>query len=421
MATKPQSVVSVSTQVVLHVPPQFIKRIPDPHDTRRWCYVGTIPALEAVKLLRGNANPRVGDLKGKVAEEIRATIHSEPREFHLRNRGLIVSTPEATFDTDLRTLTLDNPKTENPNVLWGLLDGGHTFDVLREESSAAAGVDADGSLATLKDTWLDVKIRVGLIKDEIISAAAGNNTSTQLRPWTLANYKGQLAPIHEMVDKGMPDLAKDIAFKENETNEDSGEERWWDVLDVLQRMTLLNTYLYPGYETSKHPVVAYASKSKVLDDYLRNPESYKGMSRIVSDVFRMPAIVESKLSHLPKVNGNLAFATRVKSGDINHALRGQTKFTRKYRINDAVLFPMVAALRPLIEGESPKSLEWVIEPIEFLDAHIEAIYQTFLNFYQDEVDDKTNKRSLSGMGKDARLWQTLHAKVLAILAKPRKK
>jgi hypothetical protein len=407
--------------VVLHVSPQFIKRIPDPHESRRWFYTGTIPALEAVKLLRGNANPRLGDLKGKVAEEIRATIHNDPREFHLRNRGLIVSTTEATFDTDLKTLTLENPKTENPNVLWGLLDGGHTYDVLREECGAAAGNDADGSLATLKDTWVDVKIRVGLTRDEIIPAAAGNNTSTQLRPWTLANYKGELAPIHDMVTKTMPDLAKDIAFKENETNEETGEERWWDVLDVLQRMTLLNTYLYPGYETSKHPVVAYSSKSKVLDDYLRNPETYKGMSKIAASVFRLPAIVESKLSHLPKVNGNLAFATRVKAGDLNHALLGQPKFTRKYRISDAVLFPMVAALRPLIEGESGKPVEWAVDPVEFLDNNIEALYQTFLNFYQDEVDDKTNKRSLSGMGKDGRLWQTLHAKVLAILAKPKKK
>ena len=33
---------SKSNQVVLHVDPKFMKRVPDPHDPRRWNYVGTI-------------------------------------------------------------------------------------------------------------------------------------------------------------------------------------------------------------------------------------------------------------------------------------------------------------------------------------------------------------------------------------------
>jgi hypothetical protein len=419
MTTK--TAVPASTQVVLHVSPQLIKRIPDPHETRRWCYVGTIPALEGVKLLRGTANPRMGNLKSKVAEDIRNTIQNEPQEFHLYNRGMIVSAPEANFDTDNKTLTLENPTVENASVLWGILDGGHTFDVLNEQAQVAAG-DGSGasSLAALKDTWIDVKIRVGLTKEEVITAAAANNTSVQLRPWTLANYRGQLALVKQMVVKEMPDLADDIAFKENETNEGTGEERYWDVLDVLQRMTLLNTVLYPGFDPSKHPLVAYSSKSRVLDLYLDDPNKYKAMSQIVGSAFRMPAIVEAKLSQLSKVHGNLAFVTRAKSGEVDPALKGHSTSIRKFRLSDAVLFPIVAALRPLIEMDGGK-LQWTVDENQFVDDHIGALYDTFHSFYKDEVSDKTNKGSLSGMGKDARLWQLLHAKVLAILATPKRK
>ena len=418
MASTSQS--PASTQVVLHVAPQFIKRIPDPHETRRWYYTGTIPALEAVKVLRGNANPRFADLKGKVADEIRGTVHNEPKEFHLRNRGLIISTPSATLDTDTKTLTLENPKIENETLLWGLLDGGHTWDVLCEELQLAAGEDPDGALSSLKDTWVDFKIRVGLTKDEVVAAAAANNTSTQLRPWTLATYKGQLAPIQTLVKKSMPQLSQEIAFRENETNQSTGTECYWDVLDLLQRMTLLNTEIYPGYDPSTHPVVAYASKSKVLELYLANPKAYQAMGPILKTAFQMPAIIESKISRLPKINGNLAFANKVKAGDVDRSLESNNSHVRKYKISDAVVFPMVAALRPLIDSESG-SQEWTIDPLDFLDENVEALYQTFLNYYQREVTDKTTKSSLSGMGKDMHLWRTLHAKVLAILAKPKRK
>jgi hypothetical protein len=420
MASKPATFIPASAQVVLHVDPKFIKRVPDPHDARRWNYVGTIPAMEVLKLRRGTANPRNANLGSKVAGEILDTIRNAPMEFHLRNRGLIVSTPDANLDTDSKTLVLDNPKVEKETILWGILDGGHTFDVLSQEAEAAAGDNGLPALAGLKDTWVDIKIRVGLTKDEVVSAAAANNTSTQLRPWTLANFKGQLQPIRQMVEKQLPDLAGDIAFNENQTNDITGQERYWDVLDVLQRMTLLNAVVYPGFDPSRHPVIAYSSKSKVLEEFLKAPDKYRGVANILGDAFRMPAVIEAKLSQLNKVHGNLAFVTKAKPGEVDPALRGKHAIVRKYRTSDAVLFPMVAALRPLIDENGGK-LDWTTDPIEFLDNNIDALFQTLLSFYKDEVEDKTNKRSLSGMGKDARLWQTLHAKVLAILAKPKKR
>jgi len=294
-----------------------------------------------------------------------------------------------------------------------------------EQAATAAGDDPGAShIAALKDTWVDVKIRVGLTKDEVIAAAVANNTSAQLRPWTLANFKGQLQPLKQIVTKEMPDLVGDIAFKENETNEATGEERTWDVLDVLQRATLLNVELFPGFEPSKHPVVAYASKSRVLDLYLDDPSKYKGMSPIIASAFRMPAIVEAKLSHLPKVHGNLAFVTKARSGEVDDSLKGhpgpangyQTGYwQRKYRISDAVLFPIVAALRPLIDSNGGKQ-EWVRDEVQFLEDHIPALFDTFLSFYRDEVADKTKQSVPLRDGQDMRLWQILHAKVLAILA-----
>jgi AIPR protein len=141
MSTKSDN--TANNQVVIHIDPKFVKRVPDPHESRRWNYVGTIPAREAIKLLRGTANPRSANLASKVSGEIRDTIHNAPQEFHLRNRGLIVSTPEANLDTDSKTLTLENPKVEKESILWGILEGGHTFDVLSEE--AAAATDGNGS------------------------------------------------------------------------------------------------------------------------------------------------------------------------------------------------------------------------------------------------------------------------------------
>jgi AIPR protein len=407
-------------QIVIEVDPKFMKRVPDPHDTRRWNYVGTIPALEAVKLVRGTANPREANLGSKVAEDIRDSIHNAPTEFHLRNRGLIVTASDASLDTERRKLTLENPRAENDSILWGILDGGHTYKVLCEEHEFAKDGNNNGSsgMDAMKHTWVDIKIRLGLNKDEVISAAAANNTSAQLRPWTLANFKGQLEPLRRMVQRHLPEHSGNIAFKENEINEETGQERYWDVLDLLQRMTLLNTQLFPGFDASRHPVIAYASKSKVLDLFLKEPDSFASMAGIVADAFRMPAIVESKLTHSKKIHGNLAFANKAKPGEIDGTLKGKPNLTRRYRISDAVLFPTVAALRPLIDDSGGK-LTWRIEPVEFLDRNVETLMQAFLGYYKENVEDKTNKASLSGMGKDIGLWQTMHATVLGILARPK--
>lgn len=406
--------IASKNEIVIHVSPQFIKRMPDPHDQRRWNYVGTIPALEAIKLLRGSANPRESNLASKVSGMIRDTIQNSPKEFHLMNRGLIVSAVDATLDTEAKRLIIQNPSNAE-GTLWGILDGGHTHDVLKEAAQSAVGADGAVELASLKDVWVDVKIRLGLAKDEVIDAAEANNTSAQLRPWTLANFRGDLAPLKALIDKEMPDLSTEIAFKENQTNPETGQLCEWDVLNLLQRMTLLNIWRYPGYDPSKHPVESYSSKAKVLEKFVESPEKYLHMSGLIGDAFRMPAILEAKLSQLPKIHGRLAFLTKAKSGEVDASLRGKHALVRKYRVSDAVLFPMVAALRPLIEEHGSK-LRWMVDPIEFLDENLEALYQAFLQFYNGEVEEKNRKGSLSGMGKDARLWSVLHAKVLAILA-----
>jgi hypothetical protein len=153
--------------------------------------------------------------------------------------------------------------------------------------------------------------------------------------------------------------------------------------------------------------------------FIKEPEKYCSAGAILADSFRMAAVIEAKVSFLSKVHGNMAFVTKAKLGEVDPSLTGKYATPRKYRISDAVLFPMVAALRPLVDENNGK-LEWGRDPYEFLDKNVEALFQTFLTYYRDEVEDKTSKRSLSGMGKDARLWQTLHAKVLAILASNRK-
>src|SRR6185312_4520977 len=74
-------------------------------------------------------NVRDPKMTGSVPDAIRESIRGNPDMFAFLNRGIVISVEAAQFDnkTNMLTLSLRDP------ALHGLLDGGHTYNILMEQ------------------------------------------------------------------------------------------------------------------------------------------------------------------------------------------------------------------------------------------------------------------------------------------------
>jgi hypothetical protein len=79
-------------------------------------------------------------------------------------------------------------------------------------------------------------------------------------------------------------FGKQIAYTENEPGE-------YDILDVIRRLTVFCKELFPG-KSGKHPVIAYASKSKCLELFLTNKKQFLALRPILVDCFRLHDQIE---------------------------------------------------------------------------------------------------------------------------------
>src|SRR6266404_3278211 len=120
-------------------------------------------------------NVRDPKTKGSVPAAIRTGFLDNPELFLFMNRGLVLSVDSVSFDQKASTLTIH---LGDPN-LHGLLDGGHTYKIVRE-------IEADDD----KTRYVKIEILEGLQADNLTSVVDARNTSNQVADESLMNLAG---------------------------------------------------------------------------------------------------------------------------------------------------------------------------------------------------------------------------------------
>jgi hypothetical protein len=401
------SVISPSTTVRLSVPPSNIKRLDDPHEDARYAYEVQVPITEAAKLIIGRANPRKQDTSKKLARDIMETLQTSPEIFHLKNRGIWVAASRADYDNQTQTLTLLCPQGPGEKR-YGIVDGGHTRAVIEEYLAA---LSADGQTEYESGTpklkpmpYVSVHIRVG-VEDDLEEMAVCLNRSTQLKEYALADFQGEFDDLKKLMDQHA--FGKDIGYTENEQTE-------YDVLDLIQRLTLFAVTLYPNTGEGSHPVVAYAFKAKCLQQYLNNKDAYLALAPIMADCFRLPDQIEFLLpsvSKSPKFGAfNFARAKQKSAASKPAAslkglapLNGFKNWNAEYTVSEAVIYPIAAALRVLVRVKKDGTIVgWREDPLKFFQSNGTKLFGLVRKYY-DEAG-----KSLTALGKDSEFWGKLH-------------
>ena len=199
---------------------EHVKRLKDPTSATLFHLEAFLPFTEAVKLEKGNANLRPPSERKKPFQDMVATVQDEPSSFHKKNRGITYLCERFEYDNAKKRLQVNIPDVPEPDPgtngeddpRFGIADGGHTFEVIRQTVSRMNELKED-------PTWTEPFVRVhflageAVVSGEIELIVEALNTSSQVQQYTLDEYQNKFDDLK----KALSDTGFDtglVAFRE---------------------------------------------------------------------------------------------------------------------------------------------------------------------------------------------------------------
>lgn len=335
-------------------------------------------------------NPRKQNIRGGVAKKIKASL-IEGKDFHLLNRGLLLSAQDVTYNNYDNTMKLVFSDPE----FHGNVDGGHTLRVILDNRE----------YLERGQQYVKLEILTG-VEGIFEDLAAARNTSTQVQDKSIANLRDYFDLIKDVIST--EEFKDRVYFMEN----DDGDI---DVGEILAILNLFNIDAYRGMDS--FPVVSFSSRKKCIDNYISlyekvqdGPENpYVKMKPVMVDIFKLYDFLESKMYDYYREK-NPSGRYGLVSGVVAQSAKKQpkTKFYEKeisHSSPNGFIFPVLGALRALLI-EKDGHYEWVHDPFEILDKVGPDLVWTTVERSRTLGNDPVK------VGKDTGNWQTLYMRVM---------
>lgn len=263
---------------------------------------------------------------------------------------MVVSVDKATLKDDQLTLTLSNPAEH------GLLDGGHTYSVLRRDAP------------TLEhDQFVRIELIRGFGKREIAQVIQARNTSASVKAQSLLNYQGVFEPIKKaLAGEHYADL---IAYKEVELDAE-GRPKPISVLAVVQVLVALDAIHFEGVERDdapSHPMMTYRSTSETLKFYAKNYRSFAPIVGMLPDFLRLHdhvALLAADETAVRRLKGVKKYTKPFPTLPFMTDSKGEA-VPIQARVPAGYLFPALSAFRALLK-ERKGTWVWEDDPTEAL-------------------------------------------------------
>lgn len=343
-------------------------------------------------------NVRDPKLKGSVPTAIRNGLKDNPALFMIMNRGIVISTDDTKYDNQskLVTVQLTDPQ------LHGLLDGGHTYDIVRSE--IPADVDAE------KEPHVKIEFLVGCAKGDIEAIVDARNTSNQVQDEGLMNLAGSFDLLKQAL-KGSRFFNK-IAFKEYELDEEGNPKP----IDIREVLAILTAFDKDHFDEKQHPINSYRSKVAVLKHFKENQESYKKIYPLAVELLelydhiqcQLPNLYNQERSQFSDVSGG-RFGRLIGVSYDRNKPRYELQYLGKktnYGVPTGFVYPILGAFRAMLE-ESDGVYRWGkgLKPLDFLAGDVGlSLAGTLGSFARDQQNP-------SKTGKFAPVWQSCYQNV----------
>ncbi len=366
------------------------RRIIGPNDDLRGrMYIAIINVKDIPEALDDwrKLNPRDPKITSGVALKIKSTLEDNPEAFLFKNRGLTLMVEKIDFDNKNNVVNIEMID-KNKN---GLLDGGHTYRVIRNYLD---------SLSKTEVSEINAYVRIEILEgindiDDAIGIVESRNTSTQVKEQSIEELKKNYEEIKRVLKSQA--YAENIAYKEFELLED-GSKKNIDIKDILSYLICFDI---ESFGSEKHPIKAYSTKASVVQHFRDNQE------RMIKYVSLLPTILELRdfiYLELPEAYnqsggkfGGLTGITEIS----NKARMKKEKlpFTNKesnYRIPSSFIYPILASFRNLVEIKDDKCI-WKTNPIK--------VFRELKDDLALRLGEQAKElRNPNKLGKDSATW-----------------
>ena len=264
-------------------------------------------------------NPRDPNVDRRLYREVEKSLLNEDTvagTFHLKNKGLTVVASEVT-KLDENRYRIGFREGE------GLLDGGHTHEIVKKHRDDAP----DGQ-------YVKIEVLTAVPQSYVPLMAGGLNSAMQVKEAALVNLEKRF----EWLKEALGDWADKVAWRQNEDGE-------IDALDVLARLHAMNIFEHPNNGTT-HPVMAYEKKLGVLKHFQGHEQQFHRLAPLARDVLRLYDTLGYEARELWNASGGkfgkLDFVEQKKTDDVEYHFLGKTA---KHKLQSGAVFPMLGALR----------------------------------------------------------------------------
>jgi AIPR protein len=419
--TTASTTVSSDTSVQLPVHPDQVRVLVDPIEPKsKSRAIICVPVNTVLDCGIGDwlaANVRDQKMGSIIAKGIMQTLDERPDTMHPLNRGITVLSNGFRYDSHSKifTILLRDPKKH------GIIDGGHTFRAIDRVLKARqkAGVE-------LPNAYVNIEVLAGYdeLASDIISA---RNLVAKVSDSALYHHEKVFTDLQENLKKA--GIEQMVAFRQNEQNKEINVE------EVLAVCTLFHPTFADG---AIHPMKAYTSRASCVDMYADewlkkandktpDPTAWKkGFGKIIhlapyflrlreemeietDEAYRRIGGYQALKEDDENVNGDREGRSRGRTGAL-----GELSGPRKLPITNkevpsgwptGYLYPIVAAMRPLIDytGEVAK---WKIsDPLDVYRRTSNEIVKKLLTFAS------TYGRKPNAVGKNQLVWGSLYEKI----------
>jgi hypothetical protein len=363
----------------------YARRMPDPTRPNAERHFLMVRARDIPADIPTDPNPRAQKLNLKVYREVAASlqgIDTDDDTFHLKNKGISIIADDVKKRGDgVYALMLEEGQ--------GIIDGGHTYSIIRESLDAE-----DAEVPENQFVLLDV--RVGYDESLFVDMAGGLNTSLQVQPMSLDNLQGEFDWLKDLL--AAEPYANNIAWREN-------DDGLYDARDLLSFLLCYNVRLNPA-DSDEHPLVAYDKKSEVLRRYERNKETFLSLAPIVKDILTLHDMVHVEAHKQWNKDGGrfgqLNFVESRQRGEFQFIFIGEQS---QHRLTRAAFYPIFGAFRSLVHyDEGTGSCSWIggfDHAKKVVQGSMVQLVQNVLN----STRERGRNESLTALGRSKNLWQ----------------
>jgi AIPR protein len=385
------------TATLIKFPVVSFRKIPSPYDEDgAKTYVAVVNVKDVPEALENwrKINVRDSKTRSAVSMAIRETLKDDPASFFFRNRGMTVIVDKANYDNQTNYLQLE---VSDPDFN-GLLDGGHTYSVIREYLQGLTKEELSDF-----DAFVKIEIIEGITEGEVITnIVEARNTSTQVKEQSLEEHRKSYAAIHAILDK--ESYGKNIAYKEYELDE-KGKPKEIDIKEILSYLVCFDT---ESFSDTKHPIKAYSTKTSVVQHFKNNDEAMEKYIPLLPRILELRDYIYLELPEAyNKTGGRFGGLTGVIwTKNKPRMEKEHLYFSNKdseYRIPSGFIYPILAAFRNLVRVKDGKC-EWKEDPIKFFD----SLKQDLASTVGKQAISFSNPNKL---GKDDATWKLCYSAV----------